>query len=210
MPNPLRQLLKRSPFYARWKELGWYPDYLYWRLRGRPPRTPHLQKQRTVTGHAARYGLTTLVETGTYYGEMVSAQRRRFREIHTVEFSPALARRAQQRFARWPHIHVYEGDSKVIVPKILSGLREPALFWLDAGYYGWAGDRSDDTRLASEFEAILRHLPGHVILMDDADGLDGLDGRLSVPALTEYVQRQFPGRHVEVQWNILRVTPSSR
>ncbi len=207
MPNPLRQLLKRSPFYAGWKELGWYPDYYYWRLRGRPKRIPHLQKQRTVAEYAARYNLTTLVETGTYYGEMVSAQRRRFHQIHTVEFDPALVRHAQQRFARWPHIHVHQGDSKLVVPRILRALHGPALFWLDAGYPGWAGEKTDSTRLGSELEAILRHLPTHVVLLDNADCYDGLDGHPNLAALTERVQRDFPGRQLEVQWNMVRITP---
>jgi len=75
-----RKLLARTPFYGVYKSLGHYPDYWYWKLRGEPIRSPHLLKQRTVREYAQRYGLRVLVETGTYYGEMVDAMRSRLRK----------------------------------------------------------------------------------------------------------------------------------
>src|SRR5579859_6108595 len=176
-----RQLLKKTPFYAQWKELGWWPDYWYWLLRGRPPRTPHIVKQQAVSEYARRYNLKMLVETGTYYGEMVSAQRNAFENIYSVEYVAELAVRAQKRFAGSPHIKILSGDSKVVIPELLKSINSPTLFWLDAGYYGWAELPTDRSRLTVELEAILRHpVAGHVILMDDASGLDGKHGSLTV------------------------------
>ena len=97
------------PFYGSYKAAGHYPDYWYWKLRGEPVRSPHLVKQRTVLEYAQRYGLRVLVETGTYYGEMVAAMKDRFEEIYSVEFDSVLARRAQTKFSRWPNIHVSGG-----------------------------------------------------------------------------------------------------
>ena len=45
------------------------------RTSTKPPRSPHLLKQKTVLEYARRYNLKTLIETGTYYGEMVAAMR---------------------------------------------------------------------------------------------------------------------------------------
>src|SRR5947209_1453118 len=70
-----RKFLQRTPFYGAYKALGHYPDYWYWQLRGQPIRSPHLLKQRTVRDYARRYGLRVLVESGTYYGEMVAAMK---------------------------------------------------------------------------------------------------------------------------------------
>ena len=95
----LRKMLQRTPFYGVYKSLGHYPDYWYWKLRGEPIRSPHLLKQRTVREYAQRYGLRVLVETGTYYGEMVAAMKNRFAEIHSVEFDSALAERAAKKFS---------------------------------------------------------------------------------------------------------------
>jgi hypothetical protein len=91
---------------------------------------------------------------------------------------------------------------------LLKSLKEPALFWLDAGYYGWAGLERDKQRLSAEFEAILRHpVKGHVILMDDARGLDGRNGALTVGELKSRIETEFPDRVVEVKYDILRIAP---
>jgi hypothetical protein len=204
----LRKFLQRTPFYGAYKSLGHYPDYWYWKLRGEPERSPHLVKQRAVLEYARRYALRVLVETGTYYGEMVAAMKNHFDEIHSVEYDSRLAQRAQKKFARRPHVHIVAGDSQQAVPEILQSLQQPALFWLDAGYYGWAGLQGDKRRLTSELEAILRHpVAGHVILMDDARGLNGQNGAPTVAELTARIQAEFPGRMVEVRHDILRITP---
>jgi len=206
----LRKFLQRTPFYGAYKALGHYPDFWYWKLRGEPVRSPHLVKQRTVWEYAQRYRLRILVETGTYYGEMVAAMKSRFAEIYSVEFAPELATRAQKKFAGCKHIHILEGDSQREIPALLHWLKQPALFWLDAGYYGWAGLEGDKQRLTTELEAILSHpVTGHVILMDDARGLNGQNGSPTVEQLKERIQAKFPGRRVEVKHDILRITAGS-
>jgi hypothetical protein len=205
-----RKLLQRTPVYGLYKALGHYPDYWYWQLRGKPVRSPHLLKQRTVQEYANKYGLRILVETGTYYGEMVAAMKGRFDRIYSVEYDSQLARRAVGKFARNPHIKILEGDSQQVVPELLKSITEPALFWLDAGYYGWAGLQGDKQRLTTELEAILRHpLHGHVILMDDARGLNGQNGAPTVAELKQRIEAEFPGRQVVVQYDILRITEQS-
>jgi hypothetical protein len=196
------------PFYTGLKSLGHYPDYWYWKLRGKPPRIPHLLKQKTVREYAERFGLKILIETGTYYGEMVSAMKGRFERIYSIEFDATLGESATHRFANDPRIKILQGDSKNLIPEILKTLKEPALFWLDAGYYGWADRQIDQIRLSIELEAILRHAAkGHVILMDDADGLNGKNGAPTVVDITHRVESEFPGHKVEVAYNILRITP---
>lgn len=170
-------------------------------------RSPHLLKQRTVREYAERYGLRILVETGTYYGEMVDAMKVRFDQIYSVEYDHQLAQRAQQKFAHYTHIKILEGDSQQVVPSLLNSITAPTLFWLDAGYYGWAGLQGDRQRLTSELDAILRHgVKGHIILMDDARGLNGQNGAPTIPELKQRIESEFPGRKVEVQYDILRVT----
>ena len=204
----LRKLLRRTPWYGFYKRLGHYPDYLYWQLRGKPVRSPHLIKQRTVREYAEKYRLRILVETGTYYGEMISAMKDRFDRVYSIEFESALAQQATRNFARYPNIQILEGDSQQVLPALLKSLTQPALFWLDAGYYSWAGLENDKRRLSVELESILRHpVKGHVTLMDDARGLDGQNGALTVTELKSRIESEFPGRKVEVSYDILRITP---
>ena len=201
-----RKLLQRTPLYGLYKALGHYPDYWYWKLRGEPVRSPHLLKQRTVQEYAQKYGLRTLVETGTYYGEMVAAMKNRFDRIYSIEYNHQLAQRATKKFSRYSHIQILEGDSQQVIPEVLKSLTAPALFWLDAGYYGWAGLQGDKQRLTTELEAILGHPVKHVILMDDARGLNGQNGAPTVAELKQRIESEFPGRLVEIKHDILRIT----
>jgi hypothetical protein len=43
--------------------------------------------------------------------------------------------------------------------------------------------------------------------MDDARGLNGQNGAPTVEQLQERIQTKFPGRSVEVKYDILRITP---
>jgi hypothetical protein len=201
-----RQLLQRTPFYGAYKALGHYPDYWYWILRGRPSRSPHLLKQKVVREYGEKFALETLVETGTYYGEMVAAMKGHFDRIYSIEFVPELAERATRKFARYPHVRIFCGDSRVVMPDVLALLTGPALFWLDAGYYGWVGKRGDQQRLAAELEMILSHPYRHMILLDDARGLTGCDGIPTVADVKIYVESKFPQRVVEVKYDIMRIT----
>lgn len=198
--------MQRTPLYGAYKALGHYPDYWYWILRGRPQRSPHLLKQKVVREYGERFHLKTLVETGTYYGEMVGAMKRYFDHIYSVEFVPELAERARRKFAREPHIQIFCGDSRLVIPEVLKLLQSAALFWLDAGYYGWVGKRTDDQRLSAELEMILAHPYPHIVLLDDARGLTGQDGIPSVDDVKKYVESTFSQRKVEVKHDILRIT----
>jgi hypothetical protein len=201
-----RRFLQRTPFYGVYKAVGHYPDYWYWILRGRPSRSPHVLKQNVVREYGEKFELKTLVETGTYYGEMVAAMKKRFDRIYSIEFVPALAERATRKFARDRHVRIFCGDSRVVMPEVLALLTGPALFWLDAGYYGWVGIRTNEQRLSAELEMILSHPHPHMILLDDARGLTGRDGIPSVGDVKAYVESKFPQRSVEVKYDIMRIT----
>jgi hypothetical protein len=208
MSRLTRQLFGETALYPKLKALGHYPDYFWWLARGKPARTPHLVKQRTVAEYAERYRLRTLVETGTYYGEMVAAMLDRFDQICSIEFDPQLAALARRRFESHTHVRVLEGDSERLIPELLADITEPCLFWLDAGYYGFADQTSNTGRLASELNAILSHrIQEHVILLDDARGLTGADGRYTASQLISEVEHRFPTRKAQVSVDILRITP---
>jgi hypothetical protein len=205
MIRALRRKLQRTAFYGTWKELGTLPDYWYWRLRGKPVRSPHYVKQQTVKQYAREFGLDVLVEAGTYFGEMVQATRNVFCEIHSVEVEDWLYQRARRKFARFPHVHLLHGNSEVLIPRIVAGLRKPALFWLDAGYYGFADAMGNPDRIVIELEAIFASPLPHVVLIDDARGFSGKNGAASIDDLRHLVQQKAPGRTLEVRDDIVRI-----
>ena len=138
------------------------------------------QKRRLLRETASGHGLRVLIETGTYMGETAWALRRDFDRIETVELEPTLARLARIRFARTPSVRVHEGDSAVVLPRILERLDQPALFWLDAHPSTDRSARDAPIPLRAELAAIAAHpVRGHVLLVDDLQylGSPGFPGR---------------------------------
>ena len=159
-----------------------------------------------MRAYGDKFSLRTLVETGTYYGEMVAAMKDRFEQIYSIEFVSELAQRATRKFAHHGNVRILCGDSRLVMPEVLALLTGPALFWLDAGYYGWVGIRTNEQRLSAELEMILSHPYPHVILLDDARGLTGRDGIPSVADVKAYVESKFFQRSVNVKFDIMRIT----
>jgi hypothetical protein len=200
----LRRLLKKTPLYYTYKSLGHYPDYWYWLLRGKPTRIPHIVKQQTVIAFGKQYGLKTLTETGTYYGEMVSGVKNDFARIVTIEYDAKLATEAKRRFAGNRHVEIMQGSSELMVAHVLETLQEPALFWLDAGYFLWAGEHKDTNRLMSELDSIFRHrIPNHVVLIDDVVSWSGRDGTPEVTDLERDLARKYPERRITVESGLM-------
>jgi hypothetical protein len=131
---------------------------------------PHAAKVEAVLACARRHGIRRLVETGTFEGEMARKVRGAFDSIVTIELSPALAREARRKLRPYSRITVLEGDSAVVLPRVLLELRGPALFWLDGHYSGGATARGErDTPLLEELRTIAAHgVREHVVLIDDA------------------------------------------
>jgi hypothetical protein len=190
-----------SPFFEPYKKIAFRGEYAWWLVRGKPePKVPHIVKQRTLTQFAERFKLPVLVETGTNLGHMINIQKNRFREIYSIELDEWLAARAKRKFAAYPHIHLYQGDSGVVLPTIVTQLKDRCLFWLDAHW----GDES--APIKKELECIYRHpIRNHVLLIDDARWFDGRGDYLSVDDLREHAAREYPGSVVEVKDDMIRI-----
>lgn len=179
-----------------------------WLLGHRRFGAPNLLKRRTIRDYARRYGIETLVETGTYRGDTIWAARRWFREIHSIELQPDLYRRAVDRFASYPHVRLSEGDSGDVLPGVVSGLTAPALFWLDGHWSGGLTARGErDTPVKIELRTVLgdTRFP-HVVLIDDARHFTG-EG--DYPSLQEVqtMARSRPEFAVDVHSDIIRIAP---
>ncbi len=178
-----------------------------WRRSGSPVPPPHVYKQKVLSRYASRYQLSTLVETGTYLGDMIFCMRKRFHTIISIELSRELCERAQQRLRDFPNISVIHGDSSQVLPEVLEDLRVPSLFWLD-GHYS-AGNTALgvlETPVSAEVDAILNHpVKGHVILIDDARNFDGTHDYPTLSELRDYVIGAFPKADFSVKDDIIRI-----
>lgn len=182
-------------------------ELIEWHKNGRPNELPAVLKQAVVLEYAAKYQLQILVETGTYLGAMVSATKEQFKRIVSIELDLALYKRACKKFARYPHILLVHGDSGELLEKMLSDIREPCLFWLDAHLSsGITTMSTTETPILQELSTILHHaISDHVILIDDARCFIGANGYCTQDELRDFVRGIRPDLHVAITNDIIRI-----
>lgn len=148
-----------------------------------------------------------LVETGTFYGDMIAAVRPAFTQIYSIELHPRLARLAQRRFAHDDGIVIMQGDSAVLIEPLLRRVREPAVLWLDGHYSGALTARGDiETPIVQELTAVLRSgSPDDVILVDDARLFGKNRNYPSIGEIQGLVARERPSCQVTIVDDIIRV-----
>ncbi len=181
-----------------------------WENAGRPAPPPHIVKQRTITRYRERFGYGVLVETGTYLGDMVEAQRANFDRIYSVELSEELYRKAARRFSRNAHVTIIQGDSSHAIPSLVQELNRPAIFWLDGHYSGGETAMGDKiSPVLTEIQAIL-HRPGagHVLLIDDARLFVEGTGYPTVAEVTKQVEYLAPHYRFNVSDDCLQFFPA--
>ena len=165
-----------------------------WRREGSPIPPPHAVKQAVLRDYARRYRLSILIETGTYYGDMVEAMTYAFRNIYSIELSEDLFRRARDRFRGRAHIELICGDSASVLPSLLRRLTKPALFWLDGHYSGGVTARgAQDTPILAEVDQILAASEtGHVMVIDDARCFGADPAYPTLESLRDFVRVRRP------------------
>ncbi len=167
-------------------------------------KPPHIIKERVVRFYKKEYELDTLVETGTYEGEMVEAFKKEFKEIFSIELNPLLVEEARKRFSFFDNVNIIEGDSSKELPKILKQLTQPCLFWLDAHYSGGETSKGKkETPILEELKLITKHSNENVILIDDADNF-GKGDYPSIQELREIIEYDFT---MIIEDNIIQIFP---
>jgi hypothetical protein len=198
----------------QWRRVSMHPwirPFTEWRIHvqwvssGRPIPAPPIVKQRILKDYQRRFGLRTVVETGTFTGETVEAFRSRSSHVISIELDPALHAAALRRFAGAPNITLLQGDSSALLPEILNQLQDAALFWLDGHYAGSNTAGAGNSPLLREVRTLLARAPrGDVILIDDARQLTGADGYLALDDLLALIRRNRPAAELSVADDIVR------
>jgi len=161
---------RRSPLYRMLRASRHRAEFRKWDRSGRTSPPPHLVKQKLIRRYAARFQCSTLVETGTYRGDMMLAMLNDFRTLYSIELHPKLHARARRLFQNEPRVHLLQGDSGQRIADVLKDLNEPAVFWLDGHYSAGETAKADlETPIIAELDQVLKHkVRDHVILIDDA------------------------------------------
>jgi hypothetical protein len=181
-----------------------------WERQGKPGAAPSIVKWSAMKEYAAKYKATHFIETGTFMGDTCFEMKDVFKQIDTIELDEKLAKRAIKRFAPYPSVHVWEGDSSVKIVEILRGLPKntTALFWLDGHFSGTTTAKADlNTPVSAEVDAIFKHSKDHVILVDDARLF--LNREEDYPPFEEFekqIKMYNPNAIIEVKDDIIRIT----
>ncbi len=178
-----------------------------WQREGAVGPMPNLGKQQVVRSYAKRFSLPVFVETGTYKGKMVYALMPYVSEIYSIELDSTHYENARKRFAGYANIHLFQGQSGEVLPKVLSGIRQPCLFWLDAHWSGGSTARADlETPIMQELACILDHplSAQHVVLVDDARCFTGQNDYPSLGTVERRVRAAHPDWVFEVREDIIR------
>lgn len=199
------------PFYLI---VGWWRSYQdrkeirRWEKSHNASPPPQAIKRAIVQKYSEEFSINVLVETGTSYGDMIWGVRNLFSKIYSIELDKYLYELARKRFHRFNHIEIYQGDSSIVLPKILSNLQDRCIFWLDAHYSGGVTAKADlETPIIKEIEVILEHpIKNHVILIDDAQYFDGRNDYPKLAELEKYVLGRRPDLAFHVNDDIIRIT----
>jgi hypothetical protein len=160
---------------------------------------PAAVKARAICRYARQYHLSIFVETGTAHGDTVAKVSGMFDRCITIELAEYLWLQGQSRFREIPSITCLHGDSRVVLPRVISELGAPALFWLDAHTSGGETANSGRDPVQDELDAIFSHPPlQHVVLIDDARGHH----------ISDIIARIPPSHRAEVRNDMVRITPA--
>jgi hypothetical protein len=210
IPKFIRQLISLTPrrFLDIYHEKKEQLEYEKWNKEGNPIPPPHVVKKTVIREYQRKSEYNILIETGTYYGDMVLAQLDYFESIYSIELSKKLYDKATKRFKKYNKVHLYHGDSSVVLGHIMKKITKPAIFWLDGHYSGGETAKGEkECPIIEELEHILhkKTLP-HIILIDDARCFS--EKRRDYPTI-EKLQQYFINKSInhsfEVKDDIIRI-----
>lgn len=179
-----------------------------WEKNGRPIPPPHIVKVEIVKEYAHKFSKEIFIETGTYYGDMIIETKNIFNQIYSIELDKDLYLKAKRLFNNMTNINILRGDSSKVLPDLLSKIKKPCLFWLDAHHSGGITARGNlNTPIMLELKFILSHkIKNHVILIDDARCFNGSQGYPSIQDLRHIVKEERPYNWVfEIRDDIIRI-----
>lgn len=178
-----------------------------------PEPPSHFIKQQTIANYQKQNNCNILVETGTYLGDMITAQLYRFKTIISIELGEELFKQAKTKFVNHKHVNLYQGDSGKVLNQIMQQniITEQAIFWLDGHYSAGITAKGElECPIIAELDAIFdNNKYDHIILIDDARCFGVNKDFPTIDAIKEYVKNKNSKYNVEVFDDIIRCAKSN-
>lgn len=118
-----------------------------------------------------KYNLEIFVETGTWHGDSAIWAAAHFSKVYTIELNLPFLEEFNSLLADFDNIEPIHGNSRTELIPVISKIRRPVLFFLDAH---WTGDAEQHDKIGAcpvmdEINTINKLCKvNHVIIVDDA------------------------------------------
>ena len=176
-----------------------------WKKKGCPVPPPHIVKQNTIKQLQKANNIEIFIETGTFRGEMVEAQKHFFKKVFSIELAEDFYLKAKQRFRKDKNVTILQGDSGKILTELLPKISKRAIFWLD-GHYS-SGDTAKGEKECPIFEELNAIFNGkienHIIIIDDARLFIGKDDYPTIDELNSFIKQKNHTFKLEVKNDII-------
>lgn len=179
-----------------------------WTRKGKQVPPPHTVKQEAIHRYQKEYSAKILVETGTFRGEMVYAQRNYFDKIISIELSEELYKIVKKRLKHLQNVELLNGDSAQLLGDVVKNLDRQAIFWLDGHYSGFETAKGEvETPVNRELDAIFDSVQDHIILIDDARMFKGEHDYPTIQQVEAKVRSKRSNYIFKVEDDIIRILP---
>jgi hypothetical protein len=169
----------------------------------------HINKIEKILAAKELFDIDTFIETGTYLGVTTNYVKNYFKRLFSIELSKILADEARQYFINKKHIEILQGDSGLLIEKIIKNNNSKKLFWLDAHYSAGITEASTDfghTPISKELDIVLNNwVHNSVILIDDARLFNGTDNYPRVDDLITFVKSKDLNLKVFIDKDIIHI-----
>jgi len=210
MAGSFKTTIRKTPFYVPLLKCLNAVQVISWTMKGKPSPPPHVIKQKAILDYAHKHNITTFIETGTLYGDMIEAMRKHFKKLYSIELSKEFYLKAKDRFKNYNHIEIVNGDSAKELKNVLSRNKgERILLWLDSHYSGGNTAKGEkDTPIIEELNHVFDSSHKHVMIIDDAR-LFGVDPAYpSIDELRKYIESKDKTLIFEVKDDTIRISPA--
>lgn len=144
-----------------------------------------IRKRRIIKSLGLKYNIHIIVETGTYLGQSTQSFAKEFHKVYSIELDLQLYKYSKNKLRKRKNITLLCGNSKEMLPRILSDLTGPSVFFLDGHASGGvtsSGEEPSPIKYELQLLENFYFIKDSIIICDDARGFDG---RNSYPHINE-------------------------
>lgn len=200
--------LRNSKIYYIFDFIRNIPNIIKFIKKGFAGPMPPPLKRIVIKQYLENYKLSIFIETGTLMGDTTIVVARTGAICYTIELSEKYYNLSKKKLKKFKNVHIFHGNSRDILPNILTNLNQPALFYLDAHFSGNDTANSQNP-IYDELNFILSHkINKHVILIDDARLFNGTDSYPEIEQIYNLINKHFKNLYsVEISCDIIRIVP---